>query len=109
RADEARPAGRRRRRNQALSGLGGRPFPGFPAEGRFLSFFRKEIMSEQQTAEATIVNDGAKKAPATFRAILGEKIGMTQIFHPKDQNLYDVTIVKAGPCPILRVKTADST
>jgi large subunit ribosomal protein L3 len=65
-------------------------------------------MSEQQTAEATTANDGAKKAPATFRAILGEKIGMTQVFHPKDQNLYDVTIVKAGPCPILRVKTADS-
>jgi large subunit ribosomal protein L3 len=65
-------------------------------------------MSEQQTAEATIANDGAKKAPATFRAILGEKIGMTQIYHPKDQNLYDVTIEKAGPCPILRVKTADS-
>jgi large subunit ribosomal protein L3 len=34
---------------------------------------------------------------------------MTQIYHPKDQNLYDVTIVKAGPCPILRVKTVDST
>lgn len=64
-------------------------------------------MSEQAT-EAAIVNDGAKKAPATFRAILGEKIGMTQIYHPKDRNLYDVTIVKAGPCPILRVKTADS-
>ena len=64
-------------------------------------------MSEQTTTEATIANDGAKKAPATFRAILGEKIGMTQIYHPKDQNLYDVTIVKAGPCPILRVKTAD--
>ncbi len=65
-------------------------------------------MSEQAATEATAVNDGAKKAPATFRAILGEKIGMTQIYHPKDQNLYDVTIVKAGPCPILRVKTADS-
>lgn len=64
-------------------------------------------MSEQAT-EAAIVNDGAKKAPATFRAILGEKIGMTQIYHPKDRNLYDVTIVKAGPCPVLRVKTADS-
>ncbi|HEX4049133.1 MAG TPA: 50S ribosomal protein L3 [Elusimicrobiota bacterium] len=65
-------------------------------------------MSEQQTSEATAANDGAKKAPATFRAILGEKIGMTQVYHPKDQNLYDVTIVKAGPCPVLRVKTADS-
>ncbi len=65
-------------------------------------------MSEQQTTEATASNGGAKKAPATFRSILGEKIGMTQIFHPKDQNLYGVTVVKAGPCPILRVKTADS-
>jgi len=63
-------------------------------------------MSETQTTTAETT--GAKKAPATFRAILGEKVGMTQIFHPKDQNLYDVTIVKAGPCPILRVKTNDS-
>src|ERR1017187_8582582 len=54
-----------------------------------------------------VANDGAKKAPATFRAILGEKVGMTQVYHSKDQNLYDVTIVKAGPCPILRVKTAE--
>jgi len=65
-------------------------------------------MSEQQTTASTTDNGGVKKAPATFRAILGEKIGMTQIFHPKDQNYCDVTIVKAGPCPILRVKTADS-
>jgi large subunit ribosomal protein L3 len=64
-------------------------------------------MSEAQT-QTTTENGGAKKAPATFRAILGEKVGMTQVFHPKDRNLYDVTIVKAGPCPILRVKTAES-
>jgi large subunit ribosomal protein L3 len=64
-------------------------------------------MSEQQTTEAK-AETGAKKVPATFRSILGEKIGMTQVFHPKDQNLYDCTIVKAGPCPVLRVKTADS-
>lgn len=64
-------------------------------------------MSEQQTSE-TANDNGAKKAPATFRAILGEKVGMTQVYHPKDNNLYDVTIVKAGPCPVLRVKTAES-
>jgi large subunit ribosomal protein L3 len=33
---------------------------------------------------------------------------MTQVYHPKDKGLYDVTIVKAGPCQVLRVKTADS-
>jgi large subunit ribosomal protein L3 len=63
-----------------------------------------EQVEETKTAETT----GAKKAPATFRTILGEKVGMTQIYHPKDKGLYDVTIVKAGPCSVLRVKTADS-
>ena len=64
-------------------------------------------MSEQQTTE-TAAAGGLKKAPATFRTILGEKMGMTQIFHPKDKNLYGVTVIKAGPCQILRVKTVDS-
>lgn len=64
-------------------------------------------MSEAQTNAATD-NGGAKNAPTTFRAILGEKVGMSQVYHPKDKNLYGVTIVKAGPCPVLRVKTADS-
>ena len=64
-------------------------------------------MAEQKAEEAVEIN-GAKKAPATFRAILGEKVGMTQVFHAKDKGLYDVTIVKAGPCRVLRVKTADS-
>ena len=52
--------------------------------------------------------NGEKKAPATFRTILGEKVGMTQVYHAKDKGLYDVTIVKAGPCRVLRVKTIDS-
>jgi large subunit ribosomal protein L3 len=65
-------------------------------------------MAEQETkTEEKVEAAGAKKAPATFRSILGEKVGMTQVFHPKDKQLYDVTIVKAGPCPVLRVKTAD--
>jgi large subunit ribosomal protein L3 len=65
-------------------------------------------MSEQEAkVEEKAAEGGAKKAPATFRSILGEKIGMTQVYHPKDKQLYDVTVVKAGPCPVLRVKTAD--
>lgn len=47
-----------------------------------------------------------KRAPGGFRRIVGEKVGMTQIFHPKDRRFCDVTIVKAGPCPVLRVKSA---
>ena len=63
-------------------------------------------MAEEAQAEVKPQESGAKKAPATFRAILGEKVGMTQVFHPKDKQLYDVTVVKAGPCPVLRVKSA---
>lgn len=48
-----------------------------------------------------------KKTPPTFRSILGEKVGMTQVFHPKTRHICDVTVVKAGPCPVMRVKTAE--
>ena len=65
-------------------------------------------MAEQAQEPKTAESTGAKKAPATFRTILGEKVGMTQVYHPKDKGLYDVTIVKAGPCQVLRVKTVDS-
>jgi len=39
-------------------------------------------------------------------AILGKKVGMTQIF---DENgtFVPVTVVEAGPCPVLQVKTSD--
>ena len=64
-------------------------------------------MAEQVIETAAAATDGAKKAPATFHTLLGEKVGMTHIYHPKDKKLYDVTIVKAGPCPILLVKTTE--
>ncbi len=64
-------------------------------------------MAEQTAETKTETSNGAKKAPETFRTILGEKVGMTQVYHPKDRQLYDVTVVKAGPCQVLRVKAAD--
>ena len=64
-------------------------------------------MTEQETASAAPEAGQPKRAPSSFRSILGEKLGMTQIFHPADRRLYDVTVVKAGPCPILRVKTSE--
>ncbi len=36
--------------------------------------------------------------------IIGKKIGMSQLFD-KDGKLYPVTIVEAGPCPVVQVKT----
>jgi len=59
-------------------------------------------MTEKTATEATV----AKRAPAAFRAILGEKVGMTQVYGHRDNRLFGVTVVKAGPCPVLRVKSA---
>jgi large subunit ribosomal protein L3 len=40
-------------------------------------------------------------------AILGKKIGMTQVFDPSGERI-PVTIVQAGPCVVLQVKSADA-
>ena len=41
------------------------------------------------------------------KAILAEKIGMTQIFN-EDGVLTPVTVLKAGPCDVLQVKTIEN-
>jgi large subunit ribosomal protein L3 len=38
--------------------------------------------------------------------ILGKKLGMTQVYDDEN-NLVPVTIIEAGPCPVLQVKTED--
>ncbi|HCK98803.1 MAG TPA: 50S ribosomal protein L3 [Candidatus Marinimicrobia bacterium] len=38
--------------------------------------------------------------------IIGKKIGMSQVFE-KNGDLFPVTIVEAGPCPVVQVKTPD--
>ena len=38
------------------------------------------------------------------KAIIGKKLGMTQIFSP-DGKVIPVTVVQAGPCPVVQVKT----
>jgi large subunit ribosomal protein L3 len=61
-------------------------------------------MADEGTTKAE--SGGLKKAPPTFRHILGEKVGMTQVFD-KTNVLCGATVVKAGPCPVMRVKRAD--
>ena len=39
-------------------------------------------------------------------ALLGKKIGMTQVFQ-EDGRLERVTVVEAGPCPVLAIRTND--
>ena len=43
---------------------------------------------------------------STKKAILGTKLGMTQVFDD-DGRVLPVTVVKAGPCPVVQVRTAD--
>lgn len=40
------------------------------------------------------------------KAILGTKLGMTQIFSPEGK-IIPVTVVQAGPCRIAQVKTEE--
>lgn len=42
-----------------------------------------------------------------IKAIIGRKVGMTQIF-AEDGRVIPVTVVEAGPCPVVQVKTAES-
>lgn len=63
-------------------------------------------MTETTTETKPAAPAAGKPAPATLRALLGEKVGMTQIFTDAGE-LKGVTVVKAGPCSVVRVKKAD--
>ena len=39
------------------------------------------------------------------KGILGRKLGMTQIFDPETGRVTPVTVIEAGPCPVVQVKT----
>src|SRR5437762_3139661 len=41
------------------------------------------------------------------KGILGRKLGMTQIFDTETGAATPVTVIEAGPCPVVQVKTAD--
>ncbi len=45
-------------------------------------------------------------ADRVIRGILGEKLGMTQVFDASNK-MVPVTVVKAGPCVVTQVRTAD--
>ena len=41
------------------------------------------------------------------KGIIGKKLGMTQIFNEQGQ-VVPVTVIQAGPCPVVQVKTRDA-
>jgi large subunit ribosomal protein L3 len=43
-----------------------------------------------------------------MKGIVGKKLGMTQVFDEETGEVTSVTVIQAGPCPIVRVKTVDS-
>jgi len=42
-----------------------------------------------------------------MKGILGRKLGMTQIFDPESGQVTPVTVIQAGPCPVVQVKTVE--
>jgi large subunit ribosomal protein L3 len=41
------------------------------------------------------------------KGILGRKLGMSQVFDPDTGQMTAVTVIEAGPCPVVQVKTAE--
>jgi large subunit ribosomal protein L3 len=42
------------------------------------------------------------------KGIVGKKVGMTQIFDEETGRLTPVTVIQAGPCPVVAVRTIDT-
>jgi large subunit ribosomal protein L3 len=43
-----------------------------------------------------------------MKGIIGRKLGMTQIFDPETGGVTPVTVIQAGPCPVVHVRTAEA-
>jgi large subunit ribosomal protein L3 len=43
-----------------------------------------------------------------MRGILGRKLGMTQVFDDETGGVTSVTVIEAGPCPVVLVRTAEN-
>ena len=42
------------------------------------------------------------------KGIIGRKLGMTQVFDEETGRLVPVTVIQAGPCPVVSVRTQDA-
>jgi hypothetical protein len=42
------------------------------------------------------------------KGILGRKLGMTQVFDPETGVVTSVTVIAAGPCPVVQVKSNET-
>src|SRR5204862_6725112 len=49
---------------------------------------------------------GSRQESAMVTGLIGKKVGMTQLFGP-DGAVHPATVLKAGPCVVSQVKTAE--
>jgi len=42
------------------------------------------------------------------KGLIGKKLGMTQLFDPESGVVTPVTVIEAGPCPVVQVRTQDT-
>jgi large subunit ribosomal protein L3 len=45
---------------------------------------------------------------SAVKGILGKKVGMSQVFDPETGAMSAVTVIEAGPCPVVQVKTVET-
>ena len=43
-----------------------------------------------------------------MKGIVGRKLGMTQLFDEESGQVTPVTVIEAGPCPVVQLKTEDT-
>jgi large subunit ribosomal protein L3 len=43
-----------------------------------------------------------------MKGIIGKKLGMTRLFDPETGRATPVTVIEAGPCPVVQVRTAEA-
>lgn len=43
-----------------------------------------------------------------MKGIIGKKLGMSQVFDPESGSLTPVTVIQAGPCPVVLVRTTQA-
>jgi len=53
-------------------------------------------------------NLAAAEVVAKMKGIVGRKVGMTQLFDPESGAVTPVTVIEAGPCPVVAVRTPDA-
>ena len=68
--------------------------------------FAAPVFAGEMNMAASSATAASKADKAGRKSLLGRKIGMTQVFDA-DGTVVPVTVIEAGPCPILSVRSPD--